>query len=89
LKHLIIESAQEVLQSPKTGLVITGGAAVNGFFQWFESNISIMSGVVGLCGAVYVIFTTYKREARQKKEHELDVWSHKLDIKLKEKELNE
>ena len=88
MKNLIIESLKEIIQSPKTGILITGGAAVNGFVQWFESNISVMSGVVGLFGAIIVIVTTLRRDARQKKEHELDVKSHKLDIKLKEKELN-
>lgn len=80
MKNLIIESAQEIMQSPKTGLVITGGAAVNGFMHWFESNINVMSGVVGLFGAIIIIATTLRRDARQKKEHE-------LNIKIKKKEL--
>lgn len=83
------EIGKEIIQSPKTGLIITGGAAVNGFVQWFESNISVMSGVVGLFGAILVIVTTYKRSRREKKEHELKVMSTELKIKLMEKELNE
>lgn len=82
MKNLIISSAQEIAQNPKTALVITGGAAVNGFIQWFEANISVMSGIVGLIGSIIIVIIQIKRNAREKKEHE-------LNVKLKEKELSE
>ncbi len=90
MKTLIIESAQEIMQSPKTALVITGGAAVNGALQhWVETNIGWVSGLAGLMGVIIVTIIQIIRSRREKREHELNVKSHELDIKLKEKELNE
>lgn len=82
MKNLIISSAQEIAQHPKTAIVVTGGAAVNGFVQWFEANISVMSGIIGLVGAVTVTIIQIVRSRREKKEHE-------LKVKLMKKELNE
>ena len=80
MKTLIIKSAQEIAQNPKVALVVTGGAATNGFFQWFESNISVMSGIIGLIGAIIVVVIQVRRNAREEKEH-------KINMKIKRKEL--
>jgi hypothetical protein len=78
---LIINSVQEIAQNPKTALAVTSITTVSGFIQWFEANISLMSGIVGLTGSIILVVIQIKRNSREKKEHE-------LDVKLKEKELN-
>lgn len=83
MKSLIIESAQEVIQNPKTALVVTTAAAANGaILSWVETNVGWISGVIGLIGAIIVTIIQIIRSRREKKEHE-------LKIKLMEKELNE
>ena len=63
-------------------MAVTGWATVSGFFQWFGTNISLISGIVGLVGAIAVTVIQFKRNSRERKEHE-------LKVKLMEKELNE
>ena len=83
MKSLIIESTQEIAQNPKTALMVTTAAAANGaVLTWVETNIGWISGVVGLVGAIIVTVIQIVRVLMEKKEHE-------LNVKLKEKELNE
>lgn len=82
MKNLIASSVQEVMQDPKTALTVTGLTTVSGFFQWFEANISLISGIVGLIGSTIIVIIQINRALRERKEH-------KLKVKLLEKELSE
>lgn len=72
MKDLIVKSITETIQSPKTALTIAGGTAVNGiatWFQWIETNIGIISSMIGAVSVTILTIIQIQKSIREDKEH--------------------